>query len=182
MQITPRRLSIDLSSLWLSQSQRFILRYQDISEFKQNELAGRIKRANKIRTVRRENGPTKEIIKQILLEINPILYAEAPHRGERNGYYNDDTYRTFNVYAVHTISGWVFKNLCQAIYYIACRRRRLTRDEVYRIADLTTFNHEEIDQLLDREYPNPERNQEPQETVSEITMEDIENARMNLPH
>lgn len=170
-----RRLNIDLSPLWSDRDGRYTLRFLDTNLQMQAILAKRIKETSPIVTVRRERGPTIEQIHLSLKLINPIIFAEAINRGRNNSHSNFGTYET------HQISGYWFKELCRAIYYLDCIKKTLGRYELNHIARLTNRDWSYVEQFVDQRVGRvigPTNTQE-RIPLEPIGLEDIERARRN---
>lgn len=170
--------NINLSRFWNSNLNKFTIRFKDLIPTKKTLLAQRIKICSHIyRTRHQIIGPSTEQIQETLEIINPIIFSEA-----LEGWYTresrENTYKTFGNYAATSLSGWIFKRLCQAIYHLTYRKKPLTRPQLRNIIYLTTGNsqQEEINNYLNNHFPQQQNentpNQEPL-SITEIGIEDL---------
>lgn len=121
-----RKIPANFEELWANPNNKFILRYKNIDEQYQKILAKRIKETTNLITLRRSVGPTAEEIHELLLEINPIIFAEAyDSRNEPYAFSKNNTYG---------INGWIYKRLCQGIYKALCKRRPMDTGEIEQLA------------------------------------------------
>jgi len=163
--------------LWLEPEERFTVRFLDVNEKQKLQLAKRIKVCAPIRSIKKSTGPTPEDIYQTLVEINPIIFSESLARNWRpNSRY---AHQSFGKQHVKAIEGWEFKALCTAIYKTLCLRRTLTKDEVGRIAQLTSCNYEKIESILDQFFSN-QPIERPRARPEELGIEEIRRSRENI--
>jgi hypothetical protein len=171
-----RKLKIDLTPLWNQPTNKFIVRFIDLNEVMKRTLAQRIKDVAKQNTIRKLTGPTTQIIYETLTEINPIIFGEF---AEQITYRPVNGYKVFNVNRVRTLGGYMFHNLCQAIYLITCVKRNLRKKEMCDIAYLTCQDWTMVSNYIDENYrlPDPEENQTRNLIPEEIELADIQRAR-----
>ena len=117
------------------------------------------------------HGPTLDSIYDALNEFNPIIFAECQNRTFIIGH------KGFNIYNACYIAGAGFHELCQNVYYLTCRKRHLNRKEIESIIFATTYNWLTVTEFVDRNFINQE--QLPNNRIDEISIERIEEARMN---
>lgn len=175
-----RKLKVDASSLWDEPANQFILRFNDLSEAKQNKFAERLKLTSRYSRIRLPNSPQVEEIKNFIKEINPVLYAE----GKNTNLY----WRRWNVFNVHSLSGWYHKNLNKMIYRFLCLKKEPKYTDIYEALTLSTYGahnpereisyHEELTRIT-----NPLREQEIERNFTaqiipeEMGIEDVQRAR-----
>ena len=101
-----------------------------------------------------------EKIYQALMTMNPIIFAE--YLGEHWG--GNLRHRSFNHTFAQTMAGYSFRKTCQAVYYLTCLKKKLTRKEVGFICDLTfgwvAIMTDELSHIYDEiinRYGNPNR-------------------------
>ena len=136
------RLNTSFEQLWRENPNQFVLRYRDISDSHQTKLSIRIKKEAPIRTITRESGPSSEMIKGALMEINPIIFAEE--------YLNNRWQRgAFSISGSQSMSGWHFRILCQGIFKMLCRKKKLTNYELKTLAQTTCQDWRVIEPLVD---------------------------------
>ena len=141
-------------------------------------LARRIKEVSPILTVRRERGPTTEEIHTTLKLINPIIFAENFHGRSRN------QWSSFGRPNVRTAAGYMFKQICKAIFILHCRKTPVTRRQIMEIANLTCQNYQEYERYLDRHWtsqiPREIRLRTAEQPLpsQEVGIEEIEFARI----
>lgn len=142
-----RKLKIDLSGLWVNPNGFFILRFQDLSEEKQTQLATRIKLTAPQYSIRNmQRGPTIEDLKIVLREINPIIFSEDTYNENRSL----NSYRRFNFNAATYIAGYRYKDLCQAIYKTICIKKGPSQNDYKHIAHLSCPDWLKVDEYVNR--------------------------------
>ena len=178
-----KKLNLNLSPLWENPNNLFTLRFLDINAPLQRILAQRIKQVAPQQRIQREPNP--DLIHSALKTINPIIFSE-PTRENNRSYYHP-----FSRYSIHTIDGYYFKKLCQAIYQLTCRQTPLTNQEKRKIIVLTNrdyeqsrlffeqhnLNYETQDQQSPPTYNEPITN-ESNEPNNTIDLHDIEQIRL----
>lgn len=175
-----RLLKINLEELWDNPNEYFTVRYKDINIIQQKILSKRIKICAQQETLRRESGPTIEKIEQALNEINPIIFSENMRSDTRwcRGH------QRFGVNMASSIVGYQFNKLCQAIYWLTCRKKALTIDQVNLIASTTCRDWERVHTYVNQRLGiiSPETTREnPITEVEELGLEDIHRAAQNVP-
>lgn len=175
-----RLLKINLEELWDNPNEYFTVRYKDINIIQQKILSKRIKICAQQETLRRESGPTIEKIEQALNEINPIIFSENMGSDTRwcRGH------QRFGVNMASSIVGYQFNKLCQAIYWLTCRKKALTIDQVNLIASTTCKDWERVHTYVNQRLGiiSPETTREnPITEVEELGLEDIHRAAQNVP-
>lgn len=174
--MTERKLPINLEGLWNNPNELFTVRYKDINSTLQTILAKKIKQLAKQYTIRKANGPTPEIIKEALQEINPIIFSEHE---EDSHWYRE--HRTFGTYAATYLAGYRFQKLCQAIYFLTCRKKALTPHQIMKIAMLTTLDWTTTEIYINQRLNiNTEEENERITPIEDIGIEDIHRAGQNV--
>ena len=176
-----KRLNFDLSQLWENPDNLCVIRFKDLIEPTKNILATRIKETAPQWRIRNSHGPDIQTIYETLTELNPIIFSERQAE-IRDRYYPRNSYRNFNFSAAHHISGYNYKNLCQALYFIICLKRRpFRRYEIQRIVSTVNSNWNLISRFMER---FPQENTQPTEEpnnveTSEVGLDEIGQARQN---
>ncbi len=126
------KLMTDFSPLWKDYEGQFILRYRDINETQQDRFASILKKKAPQYKINQETGPTRIEIKNLLLEINPIIFADG---------YRYQNHRDWGTQACEGLAGWRFKNLCQAVYSLLCvkKQKRSAKASTIERAAMTTI-------------------------------------------
>lgn len=174
--MSERKFNYNLESFWENPDNLFTVRFRNLHENLKTTLAKRIKETAPQYSIKKPTGPTIQDIYNTLEEINPIIFGEA-HRSSYR--YNRNSYRNFNRTPTRTMTGWWYQNLCQAIYFIDCIKRPLTRDEIFKIIRLTEVTWEKIDDFLDNRIGIEQEETERIQPIQDIGIEDIERARAN---
>jgi len=177
--MSDKKLKIDLSPLWANPDNRFVIRFQDMSQEQQNRFVTRIKEVAPQATLRKTNGITLEEITQILMEINPIIFGERA-----NQYVSRNHHSNFGKQVVSAISGYAFRTLCQAVYKIKHLKRALTKYEMRSIAHLTAQSYRQANDIVDAAFrigviTSSEGQEAPTHVIMDIGMEDLERIRQN---
>lgn len=171
--MTEKKLQIDLSPLWNNPRGIFILRFKDIAEAQKTLLAMRIKKCAPQYTIRKTNGPTVNKLHEALIEINPIIFAESNSERRR-------PWQNFNIFVTHQISGYMFKNLCQAIYLMTCRKKQLTKNQIINIAQLSCTDYQRTINFIEewlRNHNLETTNEQRLTPITDIGINDIAEAR-----
>lgn len=142
------RITIDLSSLRVNPPNKFIVRFSDISEECKRMLAVRIKQTAPIWKIKRDSGPTTEMLQKALADINPIVFCE----NIASTYINAQQHQNFNIFNVQGTFGYFYRRLCGEIYHLICLRRPLTRKELIGMGYLTCGNWRRAEELVERHY------------------------------
>lgn len=159
-----RKLSVDLSSLWINPEGKFIIRFLDINENSKRIFTKRIKETAPYRTIKKASGPPIQNIYDVLMEINPIIFSEGTNARRGN----------FNCYAIRTIGGWHFRDLCKAIYVTTVLKRNPTAREMERIAYQSTNDWGKARTLIERQMLSTTREEEQRiAPITDIGIEDI---------
>lgn len=174
-----RLLKINLEELWDNPNEYFTVRYKDINIIQQKILSKRIKICAQQETLRRVSGPTIEKIEQALNEINPIIFSENMGLDTRwcRGH------QRFGVNMASSIVGYQFNKLCQAIYWLTCRKKALTTDQVNLIASTTCRDWQRVHIYVNQRLGiTPEDTEEVVRPIEDIGLEDIHRAAQNIPN
>lgn len=185
--LSPRRINnIDFSTLRENPDNLFILRFLDINEETRRTLATRIKETAPQYSIKKPNGPNIQSLYETLTEINPIIFSEYQPEIQRNQWYPRNSYKNFNFFNAHYISGYKFHNLCKAVYYTLCLKKPLTREKLLIIGLTINSNWSKVQTLIDRNLPQQtnqnqsSQNQETNTSDNNIGLEDIERVRRHV--
>lgn len=137
-----KKLPINLSSLWTPRTDKLIIRFHNIDEASQATFIKRIKETAPQRAIKVGDRISKQTIKEILNEINPIIFSE--HRGN---WYPENSYRNFNKSSIQTAGDHSFKVLCQIIY-LAGTGKKIPHNLLRQIIRLTHGETNRIDTFL----------------------------------
>jgi len=169
-----KNIKIDLSTLWTKPINKFVLRHNDLSEEKKEEFLISLKSAATQSTIRYAN-PEKTIkIKEVLKEINPIIFSE---KEDNNNWRNSKRY---NNNRTKNIASYNFNRLCSYIYRIIFLKKELNNEMLRKLVYLTSNSWDKATQFIIENHldeNNPiEEEQERINRINDIGLSDIEEA------
>lgn len=162
-----KKLNINLSPIQTNPDNKFIIRFNDISEQTKNVFVDTIKLEATIQTIRSKIPITT--IYSILEEINPILFAESK---TQSGYKHN-----FSSYLIRKLNKKTFHSLCKIIYWLSTNKH-LNRTQLNTIIYSTNFlnNNYEIIRETINNYLTPPTQDKPLDH-SEVNISTITQTR-----
>ena len=100
----------------------------------------------------------------------------------RREYYHRNSYQNFNMNVAFGISGYNYRKLCQAIYFLVCLKRPLKRDEIKTIASTCNGNWTLVSEYVDNHFvrTSDEVEEIHETSIPEVSLEEITRARQRV--